>query len=172
MGAALSVVALGACGPKSDVLPAGQMTATWVGADRGTDRMEAQATLCARDSIIEIFGYRADRGTGVAIHLASATPSPGRFVMLNPNLETIPRPAATGAFRTLVPEGVKGFVTRDGELELTEVVAEGVSGRFTLRMVALSGSDTVALTGAFHRVRVDPAPTPCGRAARTRLEMP
>jgi len=168
----LIVVALGACGPKADVLPPGQMTVTWAGVDRGTDRMEARASLCATDSIVEVFGYRADRGVGLAIHLSSATPLPGRLVMLNPNLEAIPRPAVTGAFRFLAVEGVKGFVSREGELELTEVGPEGLSGQFTMRLVALSGPDTLALSGAFHRVRLDPATTPCGVAARTRLEMP
>lgn len=167
----LALVALAACTRSAAGPVAGELVASWSGSDRGNDRMPAQASLCATDSLVELLAYRDDRAVGLAFHLAGAEPTPAQFAVVNPQLDEIPRPAATGAFRIVPPQGLQGFVSRDGSVDLAEVGPEGLSGRFTLRMVALSGTDTVAMSGTFRGVRLDPAPTPCGRAPRAPVEL-
>ena len=144
----------------------GEMITSWDGVYRGTIRMEAQATFCARDSVVEIFGYRADTGAGLALYIDSTAPRVGLLAVLSPLLGALPRPVATGAFRILVPDALRSFTSRGGSVEITEAGPEGVSGQFLLQLVASSGADTLAVRGVFHRVTLAPADTPCGSVPR------
>lgn len=168
------ILALGlvACGRQAAGPGAGELLVSWQGVERGSDRMPATATLCARDSTVELLASRDDRGVGLALHLTAAAPAPGRIPVLNPNLDVLPRPAATGAYRYLSPESLRGFVSRDGEVELAEAGPAGLTGRFTLRLVALAGPDTLVLTGSFRAVPLVEAALPCGQASPTPVEIP
>lgn len=162
----LFALLLAACNRAPEGPRPGEMITSWDGAFRGTIRMEAQATLCAQDSILELFGYRADIGAGLAIHADSAAPRVGTLAVLSPLLEVIPRPAATGAFRILTTDALATFTSRSGSVEVTESGPEGISGRFALGLAASSGTDTLAVRAVFHRVRIAPAFVPCGSGSR------
>jgi len=168
---ALAVV-MAACGRQAAGPGAGELVLSWQGVEQGRDRMPARATLCARDSTVELLASRGDRGVGMALHLAGGQPVPGRVPVLNPNLDSLPRPSATGAYRYLSTESLRGFVSRDGEVEMHESGPSGLTGRFTLRLVALAGPDTLVLSGAFHQVPLAEAPLPCGQVSRTPVEVP
>lgn len=168
--AVLLVVAAG-CQRASSAPQAGQLVATWDGVERGTGRMTANATWCARDSILEFLARTGDRGVGVALHLAAASPAPGRFDFVHPEQETVSRPAATGAWRFVTTDALYAFVSRSGEIELTEVADGRMSGRLTLSLVARSGPDTILVQGRFLQVPIDSASSPCGAAPRTPAEV-
>lgn len=163
---------VGACGTGAGAAPAGGMlTATWEGRDRGSGRLEASALYCPRDSTLQILAHQGDRGIGVALHLAAAGPAVGSFAIVHPESESIPRPAATGAYRFLTVEALHPYVSRDGQVELTEVGPGGVSGTVAMTLVAQSGPDTVAIRGSFDRVAVDSTRTPCGLAPPRPVEV-
>lgn len=165
------VLLLPACQPSSSAPLPGHLVATWDGADRGGGRMTASATWCARDSILEFLAREGDRGVGVALHLASAAPAPGRFGFVHPETEAPPRPAATGAWRFMTDDALHAYVSRSGEMEVTEVGDSIMSGRLTLRLVARAGPDTILVQGSFADVPLAPARTPCGIAPRTPAEI-
>jgi len=108
----------------------------------------------------------------MAIHLASATPGPGQFTFVHPETQFITRPSATGAYRFLTVEALHPYISRDGQVELTEVGPGWVSGSLVMTLSAQSGPDTVVVRGRFSQVPMDTTVTPCGLAPLTPLEIP
>lgn len=160
-----------ACGPSAGAPEPGFFAAQWLGADQGAGRLAANATWCARDSILEILAREGDRGIGLAVHMPTASPDTGRFVLVHPESDAVPRPGASAGWRFLAIDALHAFVSRNGELELTEVGDGTLSGRLTVLLVARSGPDTVSVQGTFHQVPIETAPTPCGLAPRTPVEV-
>lgn len=160
-----------ACGPSAGAPEPGYLVARWVGADQGSGRMVANATWCARDSTVEFLAREGDRGVGVAVHLAAASPDTGRFLFVHPESDAVPRPGATAGWRFLAIDALHAFVSRNGELVVTAVGDGTLSGQLTLLLTARSGPDTVSVRGTFDRVPLEPAPTPCGLAPRTPAEV-
>ena len=169
----LAIVLLAAaCGAGGSASPeAGVLVATWSGQDTGSGRLEAQALLCPRDSTLQIVSHLGDRGIGVALHLASAVPDTGTFGFVHPETQFIVRPAATGAYRFLTVQALYPYVSRNGELNLTEVGPGWVSGSLEMTLVAQSGPDTVVVRGTFARLPLDSTRTPCGLAPPKPVEI-
>lgn len=155
-----------------DAPEGGTFSATWDGRDRGSGRLVASALYCPRDSTLEILAHSGDRGVGVALHLDSAAPGVGTFSLVHPETEFVPRPGATGAYRFLTIEALHPYVSRNGQVELTEVGPDWVSGTIEMTLTAQSGPDTVVVRGTFARVPMDSTRTPCGIAPRQPMEIP
>lgn len=169
--APILILATVACGRAPTGTVPGELSAVWAGRDQGSGRLEASAILCPRDSTLQIIAHQDDRGIGVALHLAAAVPTPGEFQLVHPETPFITRPAGTGAYRFLTVEALHPYVSRDGQVELTEVGPGWVSGTVAMTLVAQSGADTVAIRGSFDRVPVDSTRTPCGLAPPRPVEI-
>jgi hypothetical protein len=162
---------LAACQAGEPIPSTGVLSASWTGREAGSAQMEASAILCPRDSTLQILAHVGDRGIGVALYLTGGAPATGTFPLVNPETEFMGRPGATGAFRFLTVEALHAHVSRDGEVELTDVGPTGVSGRVTMNTMSRDGPDSARVVGTFSRVPVDSTVAPCGVAPRTPVEV-
>jgi hypothetical protein len=144
----------------------GILHASWTDSSRTADwRGAALASWCARDTMLELIGVRNDSSVGIALFLPD-TLAPQSFPVFQSGVFAPWRPQATAALRLFVGGEIVGYESTWGQVALTGVSAEGLSGTLDLRVRRTQGegSDSLHLTGGFERVPLQPADSSCGRA--------
>ncbi len=145
----------------------GRIEATWTDS-AGTTRFAVPAVgrWCVSDSLLEITAARRDSAIGIVLLAGDsslARLAAGTYSVMPANVFIPWRPRALAALQLAGTEAVRQYQSGTGQVEVTGVGPEGISGRFELRLVASPGTDSVIVTGEFHRVTGIAAPPPCGR---------
>jgi hypothetical protein len=165
----VSVIALAsACRPSPDAPKAGQLSVEWQGSHRGHFATAATARHCPETGLVELLAVQGDSGVGLALFPAdSGKLATATFPIFAGSDLNEPRPGANAAIRWFsgdlaVFEGQTGQVT---------LVASGatLSGTLEVRMHAVTGTDTLRVTGRFDRVPVARSGAGCGRLSRRNL---
>ena len=152
------------CAAGGDSPDPGQMLISWSGSSTGRERLTGTATLCPADSLIEIIGDSGETAFGFAWKLTTGQPSTGSWEISAPTAGEEWESSLTAAMRLIRDDAmvVRAWVSTSGELEVLSTDAGALTGRFSARLRALYGADTVVVNGAFRSLRLEPAPEPCG----------
>ena len=138
---------------------------TWSGVEKGHFSAPATGEWCRADSLLEITAIRNDTAIGVAL-VAQDTLRPGQHPVVLPGVEVKWRPLARAALRWIGGAENKGFEATGGNVHVTDVIGNTVSGRIDVRMATGAQRDTLRVVGTFTRVPMHPSSTPCGRAGK------
>lgn len=154
-----------ACGRQpSDAPDPGQMVALWDGREPGRLRASAEARWCARDSTLELFAFGDERAVGLVFGAPSGSAIEGEQTVVVPGSLLTPG-AVTGVFRIMYRDGVFGYQSREGQVEVVQATAEHLTGRFSLALTERTTMDLLNVRGAFRDVPITPADEPCGARA-------
>jgi hypothetical protein len=138
---------------------------TWSGIEKGHFSAPATGEWCPTDSLLEITAIRNDTALGVAL-VAQDTLRPGQHPVVLPGVVVKWRPLARAALRWIGAAENKGFEATGGNVHVTDVRGNTVSGRIDVRMAAGVQRDTLRLVGTFTRVPMHPGSTACGRVGK------
>jgi hypothetical protein len=97
---------------------------------------------------------------GIALY-DSGTVRPGSYPIRPPGAADSTAPAAALAVRWFSRTAVQGFQGDSGRLSLRRAADGDLSGTFTAKAHAISGSGRLQLTGSFDDLRVAPAARGC-----------
>ena len=164
----LAVLSLGcnATAARQEAPAPGYLEARWNDSAR-TARFSApaEARWCVRDTLLEILAVSHDSAVGIAL-----------FVRDSLRVEALPvfraelfapwRPQATAAVRLVSPNGIQGYQSVWGQVEVTQRSSNRVSGTLDLHVKLSNGPDSLHLTGRFAGLEVLPATSWCGRASK------
>lgn len=155
------------CASGGDSPDPGQMLISWAGGSAGRERLIATATFCPADSMIEIIGDSGETAFGFAWKLAADQPSSGTWDISAPAVvgeRGGAGPTLTAAMRLIRDDAmvVRAWVSTSGEMEVLSTADSALTGRFSARLRALYGADTVVVNGAFRSLQLEAAPLPCG----------
>ena len=139
-----------------------QLAVEWKGVVARSFAAPAEATWCARDSLLEILAVRADTGVGLVLVVQDSL-RPGQHPVVSAALKVTWRPVALASIRWVNDSGVRGFEGNAGSVTVTEAGPAGVAGTLDVRLKHLDTSDTVRMTGRFHAAAITPADSICGR---------
>lgn len=137
----------------------------WSGTSSGRIVAPAEASWCARDSLLEVIASRNDTAVGFAL-LPKDSLGPGTYSVFSTTVFIPFRPQANVAMRYLEPTELRGYEGMSGRVTLTETAGNRVSGDLEATLKLQSGPDTVRLVARFRRLTVRPALPSCGRANR------
>ena len=143
--------------------PGGEVTLTWTGASAGQVAAAAEASWCARDTLLELIAVRNDTAVGFAL-LPKDSLGPGTYSVFSTTVFIPFRPQANLAFRYLDSSELKGYEGLSGSVTLSETAGGKVSGELEASLKLQAGTDTLRLVGRFRDVPVAPALASCGRA--------
>ncbi|MEZ4457068.1 MAG: hypothetical protein R2882_11050 [Gemmatimonadales bacterium] len=161
----LAVLLLSSCGkPAEPAEPVGRLSVEWAGSATGSFAAPAQASWCARDSLLEVLAIRGDTGIAMSV-LVTDSIQPARHPVLSPAIKVDWRPLALVAVRWASDTALKGFEATSGNLSLLESPAGTVAGTVEVTMKRNEAADTLRLTGNFDGVPVTPAVGQCGRVS-------
>lgn len=141
----------------------GELVAIWEGREPGRMRVGAEALLCSRDSVVEVFGFFNDRAVGLAFYLASDSLVPGEVPVAPPGEGAPTRPSVAGVFRAMERDALAGYQAREGQVEIVHVGGGTVTGRYAFMMMEHTTMAQLQVRGAFRELPLRPAPEPCGR---------
>ena len=143
---------------------AGELEAHWSdSAGAATLVAPAQASWCARDTMLEVLAVRNDSAIGLALFAKDSLRAQG-YPVFQAALFTPWRPQATAGVRLLTASDLRGFESSWGQVTLSEAGSARVSGSFDLHLKRPSVGDSLHLTGRFERLPIRPASASCGRA--------
>ena len=137
----------------------------WAGATKGGFAAPAEAEWCPTDSLVELSAIRGDTAFGIAL-VAKDTIRVGQHPIVLPSVVVDWRPLARVAFRWPTTGENKGYEANGGNVHVTDVAGNAVSGQLDVRMAAGNPRDTIRLTGTFTRVPLKPGLLPCGRTVK------
>ena len=143
--------------------PGGELTLTWSGASTGRVVAAAEASWCARDTLLELIAVRNDTAVGLVL-LPKDSLGPGIYSVFSTTVFIPFRPQANIAFRYLEPTELKGYEGLSGRVTLSETARGKLSGELDASLKLSWGTDTVRLVASFRDVPVAPALASCGRA--------
>jgi len=142
----------------------GELEARWSGAGGPALLIApAEASWCARDSMLEILAVRNDSAVGIALYARDSLRVEA-YPIFVAGVFAPWRPQATAALRLLTSSELQGFESHWGQVHVTEVGAGRVSGTFDLHLKRAAATDSVQVTGQFTHVPIRPAGFSCGRA--------
>jgi hypothetical protein len=154
-----------ACGRQpADAPGPGQMVVLWDGREPGRLRAAAEARWCARDSTLELFAYGDERAVGLVFGAPPGSVIEGEQTVVVPGSRLTPGTVA-GVFRIMYRDGVFGYQSREGQVEVVQATADHLTGRFALVLTERTAMDPLNVRGAFREVPVTPADEPCGARA-------
>lgn len=122
-----------------------RLAVSWTGTDTGKLVAPMSVQWCPGPARLEVMAIREDLGFGLSVYPVEALES-GEYPAFDPGVDTIRRPAASGAARWFTEQEILGFQSDSGQVEVTRT-GDRVSFRFGLRLRSLSGKDTVRATG-------------------------
>ena len=138
---------------------------SWSGIEKGHFSAPASGEWCRADSLLEIIAIRGDTAFGVAL-VAQDTLRPGQHPVVLPSVVVTWRPLARAALRWVGLTENKGFEATGGNVHVTDVQGNTVSGRIDVRMATGMQRDTLRVVGTFTRVPMRPGSVACGRAGK------
>jgi hypothetical protein len=153
-------VALACTKPADGTRTGPRLTVRWTGADTAAFGASATAERCDTLHLIEIRAIAGDTGVGLALY-DSGTVRPGSYPIRPPAAADSAAPAAALAVRWFSQTAVQGFQGDSGQLSLRRAADGDLSGTFTAKAHAISGSGRLELTGSFDDLRVEPAARGC-----------
>ncbi len=165
LAALAAALASAACGGRDTRAPAaaeGHLVVAWRGGGRLMD-VAAQATYCAGDSLLLVFGVDRDWGAGLVLH-GRFPPAAARSFAVRPS------PAgdgtATAAFRSVADSVHRAVMALRGAVRLEP--GRRATGTFEVGAAPLPGrSDPVHLVGAFRALPTADSSGSCSAWART-----
>ena len=166
----VSVIALAsACRPSPDAPKAGQLSVEWQGSHRGHFATAATARHCPETGLVELLAVQGDSGVGLALFPAdSGKLATATFPIFAGSDLNEPRPGATAAIRWFAGGDLAVFTGQAGRVTLAAPGAT-LSGTLEVRTQAVSGTDTLRVTGRFDEVPVTRSGAGCGRLSRRNL---
>jgi hypothetical protein len=153
-------VALACTRPEQGTRAGPRLTVRWTGADTAAFGASATAQRCDTLHLIEIRAISGDTGVGLALY-DSGTVRPGSYPIRPPASADSAAPAAALAVRWFSRTAVQGFQGDSGRLSLRRAADGELSGTFTAKAHAISGSGHLELAGSFDGLRVEPAARGC-----------
>ncbi len=153
-------VALACTKPEEGTRTGPRLRVRWTGADTAAFAAPATAERCDTLHLIEIRATSGDTGVGLALY-DSGTVRPGSYPIRPPAAADSAAPAAALAVRWFSQTAVQGFQGDSGQLSLRRAADGDLSGSFTAKAHAISGSGRLELTGSFDGLRVEPAARGC-----------
>jgi hypothetical protein len=143
---------------------AGELEAHWSDSTGAASLVApAQASWCARDTMLEVLAVRNDSAIGLAV-FAKDSLRVQRYPVFQAALFAPWRPQATAGVRLLTVSELRGFESSWGQVTLSEAGSARVSGSFDLHLKRPSFGDSLHLTGRFERLPIRSASASCGRA--------
>lgn len=159
---------LPACGESS--LGRGQLSTTWTfGEFQGQLTADVSATICPTTRLVELVTIRGDTGVAILLFPVDTVVTTGAYPVFPTQIGIEPRPGAMVALRWFESVRVEAFESLDGEVVVEGGGAEGLSGRFSARLVGVERLDTVMVQGAFSGIAPVPAGPDCGVTSRRNL---
>ena len=166
LAAALLLIPLTCTRQKKAAEPlTGVVEVKWSGAAEGRFIAPGDGQWCRRDTLLELTAIRGDTGIGLAL-VEKDTIKVGQHPVVAPSVSVDWRPLARGALRWLGPADVRGFEATGGNVHITELAANTISGRIDVRMSTLNNRDTLRVVGTFTKVPMRPDSAACGRVDR------
>jgi hypothetical protein len=144
----------------------GELVAEWSDSGRAVRIVApAQATWCARDTMIELLAFRADTAFGLAIYPRDSLRAEGYPVSIA-GIFAPWRPQATAALRVVNPLALLGYESTGGRVLVESGGGRALSGTFAVTVKQQQSGDTLQVTGSFTGVPIRPAAASCGRAGK------
>lgn len=159
---------LAACGSKGARGEAsrGELVAEWSDSGRAVRVVaEAQATWCARDTMIELLAFHQDTAVGLAIYARDSLRAEGYPVSIA-GIFAPWRPQATAALRVVSPLALLAYESTGGRVVVDAGSARELSGTFEVTVKHKDTGDTLHVSGRFTSVAIRPAAASCGRAEK------
>jgi hypothetical protein len=153
-------VALACTKPEEGARTGPRLAVRWTGADTAAFGAPATAERCDTLHRIEIRAISGDTGVALAVY-DSGNVRPGSYPIRPPAAADSAAPAAALAVRWFSRTAVQGFQGDSGQLSLKRAANGNLSGTFTAKAHAISGSGQLALAGSFDDLRVRPAARGC-----------
>jgi hypothetical protein len=143
----------------------GTVDLEWTGSTKGHFIASAVGQWCKADSMLEVTAIRGDTGVAIAL-VTEDTLKPGQHPIVLPSVPVKWRPLARTAIRWIGKAELEGFEGSGGNVHVTELGRNTVSGRVDARLRAGNRRDTLRLIGTFTRIPIRANPSPCGRISK------
>lgn len=159
---------LPACGGSAS--EAGQLSATWTFGELSGQLVTTMAAVsCPGTRLVELTATRGDTGVAILLLPADTAVTAGNYPVFPTVIAMEPRPGAMVALRWFDLVRVEAFESLDGEVVVEGARSDGLSGRFSARLLGVERLDTVMVQGSFSGVTPVPAGPDCGLTSRRNL---